>query len=646
MIEYNYDLSLAILDCFNHRKFNYVYTLLLKKSQAGVYNAKNDQQQNLAHLLAKSASHIEENLFNKILSKMEENNLEFELLDIYKKSPLHYAADAGCLKMIQILLEKGLDVNAVDSEGQSALSIIVKNYLYKTGEFIQLAQSYGLDLNKKFLHKGVQHSLLTYIISEQLDFKVFNRLANLGADLNATDANGWTPLIYLIRQNREADLRNYLVTFPGVNLHVKDVQGRTIIHHVVKPRDIGSFENVSMLDLLAYKVNVNTPDSQGYPPIYYANSQSSGRMKKKLIDWGANQYADQPALKKTATTWLSESSFPTNSYNYEEDFESFVEECKLLSANQVISAEEKCAVDDCATGNYEVVYDQKDPFDALLVKVDISKGFYSGNTFYKIQILRERVRDIYVLFTKWGRVGDDGQYQQTPFAKLDECKHEFCSVFKAKSGNLWENRHKFEKVDKKYRLLPFSKKVKFESYLKAFNYRDPALPSTQLTKSVFKFIRRICNSKVFSNTIKYEFNIDENVLPLQSLTRERLLDAETIVKSIEQAIKEYNESKKKNDLNLITEFAEELTKLTSQYYELIPSTKFTTQSIPPITNLHEVVQLKRMLNDLLYFEIAIKLLCGATFRIKQLNPMDYIHCSLAVKIMSVAKKSDEYQIIE
>ena len=647
MIAYDYNLSLAILDCFNHRKFNYVYTLLLKKSQAGVYNIKNTLDQNLAHLFAKSASQIEENLFNKILTKMEENNLEFDLLDVYQKSPLHYAAECSSMKMIAILLNKGLNVNATESQGQTPLSIIAKRSLYKTEEFIQLARPFGLEIDKRFTHKDMEHTLMTYMMSEGLDFMTFSKLANMGANLNAPDSNGWTPLIYLIRQNREVDLRNYLATFPGVDLHVKDKLGRTVIHHAVKPRDIGSYENVSMLKMLAFKVNVNTPDASGRPPIYYAKAQGSGRMKQTLIDWGAKEYSEEPQIKRTTTAWLSEKSFPTQSYNFQEDFDAFVEECKeKAAAKTTITAEERCEVDHNAVGNYEVVYDEEDAFDAFMVKVDISKGFYSGNTFYKMQILREKVRDIYVLFTKWGRVGDDGQYQQTPFSTLEECKKEFSSVFKAKSGNPWENRHKFEKVDKKYRLVPFSKKTRFEQYLKAFNYRDPSLPNTNLAKAVFKFIRRICNSKVFSNALKFEFNIDETILPLQSLTRERLSDAQTILNSIEKAIQDYNDSKTKNDLNLITQFAEELTLLTSKYYELIPSTRFARQSIPPITNMHEVTQIKRMLNDLLYFEIAIKLLCGATFRMREIHPMDYIHCSMSAKIMSVDRKSEEYQIIE
>ena len=40
-----------------------------------------------------------------------------------------------------------------------------------------------------------------------------------------------------------------------------------------------------------------------------------------------------------------------------------------------------------------------------------------------------------VLFTRWGRIGDPGQYQRTPFSNFQEAKDEFCKIFKQKIIN-------------------------------------------------------------------------------------------------------------------------------------------------------------------------------------------------------------------
>jgi len=67
---------------------------------------------------------------------------------------------------------------------------------------------------------------------------------------------------------------------------------------------------------------------------------------------------------------------------------------------------------------------------------------------------------MFVLFTRWGRIGQTGQYQRTPFASKEEAIAEFEKIFKSKSGNLWADRNKFERKPKKYKLMEvnYSKK--------------------------------------------------------------------------------------------------------------------------------------------------------------------------------------------
>ena len=61
---------------------------------------------------------------------------------------------------------------------------------------------------------------------------------------------------------------------------------------------------------------------------------------------------------------------------------------------------------------------------------------------------------MYILFTNWGRIGDQGQYQQTPFPTRNEAVKEFKKIFRAKTGNQWKEVNFFEDHDNKYRLVP------------------------------------------------------------------------------------------------------------------------------------------------------------------------------------------------
>jgi ankyrin repeat protein/predicted DNA-binding WGR domain protein len=645
MLEFGFDLSLAILDCFNHKKYNYVYTLLLKKADAGVYQTTNADGQNLTHLFAQNSSRISDDLFSKILSKLEAKHLDFGSADKAGRTSLHYAAEAGSVKLATWLLERGLDVNKSDSAGVTPLGHVLKSSFGKTEEFAKIGIQYKLDLNKKFSFGKKDHTALTYIVAEDKNLDTFIKLHELGADINLGDCDGWTPLIHLIRQNREEEIRNLMKQFPTIYSKCTDIQGRNIIHHVVKPRDFGAYENVALLEYLAKFADVNHKDSQGRPPLFYAKQQESGRMEKALMKCKAKEYEIEEDFRRVGSTVLTGVPFPEVTNNFEADFEKFVEQCKQEADQNKDKFEEKCQVDENATGNYEVCYDGEDPYDCYMVKVDISYGYYSGNTFYKMQILRERVRDVYILFTRWGRVGTSGQFQQTPYSTIEDARKEFCSIFKSKSGNLWEDRHNFVKVDKKYRLVPVTKRTKVENFITAINYRDSRLPQSHIDKAIYKLIRRICNYKVISNAVKFEYHIDNSIVPLQSLTKNRLADADAVLKAIQNTLELYQEARNKKDLNTLTQYAEEISKFSSEFYELIPNADYKTESIPPITNQYLLSQKRKMINDLMHFEVAIKMLGAARYNMRLVNPVDYIFNSLSFKVAPLDKGTDEFKII-
>ena len=648
MLENGFDLSLAILDCFAFKKYNYVYTLLLKKAESGVYQTTNAQKQNLTHLFAANASKISTELYDKILAKLESKNLDFKSLDASGKSSLHYASESGCLKLIEHLLNKGLDINKSDNDGSTPLGVILKSSFGNVIGFVEIGKRFKLDLNQLFKDAKKQHTALTYIIQKNKNFDTFTKLVQAGADINKGDSDGWTPLIHYIRLNKLVEIKNLLENFK-VDTKIVDKEGRTIVHHIVCPLDFGSYENVDMLEFLAPKANFNAEDKKGVTPLGYASQQQSGKLSAVLTKMNAHdsQIRERTTgVRRATTSILNELEFPNKVYNFEDDFEKFVQSCKTDADTKKTRFDERVKVDANAVGNYEVVYDGEDPYDAYMVKVEINYGYYSGNTFYKMQILREKVRDIYIVFTRWGRVGTPGQFQQTPFSNLEEARKEYCSIFKSKSGNMWEDRHNFVKTARKYRLIPFAKKNKFESYIKAFNYSDPKIPKTQLAKPIFNLLRRTSNYKIITNALKTQYNWSEEELPLQNISRERVLDAQAVLDAIKKTLKVYEDARRLRNLAQIQDYAEELTKLTSEFYELIPTTQYKDHAIPPITNQYQLTNLERMMNDLFYFEIAIKIIGAATFNLNRINPIDYCFNCLSFKMMKLEDESPEFNVLK
>ncbi len=65
---------------------------------------------------------------------------------------------------------------------------------------------------------------------------------------------------------------------------------------------------------------------------------------------------------------------------------------------------------------------------------------------------------MYILLNRWGRIGDEGQYQRTPFSEKAEATKEFAKVFRAKSGNKWIDVNSFEHKANKYRLVELAER--------------------------------------------------------------------------------------------------------------------------------------------------------------------------------------------
>ena len=69
--------------------------------------------------------------------------------------------------------------------------------------------------------------------------------------------------------------------------------------------------------------------------------------------------------------------------------------------------------------------------------------------FYRMQVIHDKARDLWILFTRWGRIGEEGMFQKTPYGK-EECLREFEKVFEQKTKNQWRKRHDFKKAFKKF----------------------------------------------------------------------------------------------------------------------------------------------------------------------------------------------------
>lgn len=73
-----------------------------------------------------------------------------------------------------------------------------------------------------------------------------------------------------------------------------------------------------------------------------------------------------------------------------------------------------------------VVGNEKDGYyNAILSKTDLGDGELGKNSFYIMQLLKKVNTNLYWIYKRWGRVGNDGYLTFNEFKNLDKAIAEF-----------------------------------------------------------------------------------------------------------------------------------------------------------------------------------------------------------------------------
>ena len=111
-----------------------------------------------------------------------------------------------------------------------------------------------------------------------------------------------------------------------------------------------------------------------------------------------------------------------------------------------------------------------------------------------MQLIYQPIQDLTVLWCRWGRPGETGNHQQTPYGDRDEAIKEFKKIFKSKTLNEWENRDRKKFEPKRWRIkrLKHKRRHVFEHLTgkSGKNSKDRHTPHT-LVNSLRDIIRSI-----------------------------------------------------------------------------------------------------------------------------------------------------------
>ena len=222
-----------------------------------------------------TAFHHATNKENESVLKLliEQTDADVNVCDCAGTTPLHLAVSIGRANIVQILLENGAHVDALNGKDATPLHLAAGEGKH---EIAQLLLNYGAPLD---LRDFAGRTALMYAVSKQHS-KVAELLASNEADLEAHDNNDFTAFF-------SAALKLDITTMEiladlGADIEARDRNGCTALIRAVMAK------NETLVDsLLNLGVSIDTRDSDGWTALYAATVNNDNELADTLLDNGA-----------------------------------------------------------------------------------------------------------------------------------------------------------------------------------------------------------------------------------------------------------------------------------------------------------------------------------------------------------------------
>ena len=634
-------------------KFNLAVTLLLKFGKSVNTEEVNEKGQTLVHCLAAVGS-----------SQLELQRRLMNLLIKFKYSvtskatthgctPLHYACYQKKFELCKLLI-KPSTINCKDVYGRTPLHALFwrgnpseefLRYLFQEGACLENSCDFNIQESNHplfgyklptresdyFTSYSQRYTILIKTILED-DVKCFELLLDLGADINTPCSRGMTPMMYAAKLNRVAMFERMLKSANPQCFTLKSGdEGKTVLHFAVLAHPVAQLENPIILKSAVSFLK----ESKELGNVLQIRDAEGKTVSDHCLKLPAYLNTILVYNTGTVTNSITDSDMIDASPDFTADCEEYFLQTDRLNQND--KNKKKALPDSCVSlseDECEVYQDENGVFyDMLMTKIDIKIRSHGLYNFYKLQVLRNKGKDIYILLNRWGRIGDEGQHQETPFPTLEECKAEFMKIFKAKTKNDWNDLENFVNHPGKYRLVSREWRYRDQFQQIKYDFAENARPVT-IPESVFDVLCDATDTKLMANMMTDELQLNMAMLPFGFIKLDVIEKVGGILDEIEKLVDETDEMKYNSDLTDVkvqSSFMEKTQKiydLTNEIYQLIPQKGYGVSRVEPLNRSSEIKEWREKLVNLRDMEIVNRILAASQLNPSEIHPLTYVYKSL------------------
>jgi len=207
------------------------------------------------------------------------NNLDITQTDKYGNNAFVYASKTGNIKIMNYLVEKGLNtrvnndaavIYASKGTRKKRNSIDTYKYLKKLGLSINVKDSKG-------------RTALHYVANYSSDTSLYRYLIDNNLSTNARDSIGMTPFLYSVQNNSIEGIK--ILIEEKTNVNVKNSKGENALHIAVKRKNKEIINNI-----IKEIKNINEKTNEGMTALHIsAMNSKNNEILKTLLKHGADK---------------------------------------------------------------------------------------------------------------------------------------------------------------------------------------------------------------------------------------------------------------------------------------------------------------------------------------------------------------------